>query len=1552
MRNNPRHLLALLGTGLLLLTACPSSDEQCGNGRVEGKEQCDDGNTVDDDSCTNRCTTVDHQATCGNREVEVGEACDDGNSINGDGCQNDCSLTPPEQETLAVCGNKVREISEACDDGNKEDGDGCDNNCEISRPAQEQCAAPASLPQPEAGATCKVIAGTGGARLYIGVVLLDGKTLNGGQVLVDAQGIITCAACDCSAEAGAAEATKISCPAGVISPGLINAHEHMNFQKAPDPGREERFEHRHDWRKGNDGHKAVDQGRSAVDDAQRWAELRQVMAGTTSSAGAGGQAGLVRDLAAYGTDKASQEGLHEMNVNFQTFPFNDDDKGEELESGCGYPSIDTPNDIPGLSAYMPHVAEGIEESARNEFRCLSGQGAGSQDLVTGRTAIVQGIGLTAAEIGKIAERGASLVWSPRSNVSLYGDTAMVTAYKQMGVNIALGTDWLQSGSMNMLRELRCADYLNQVHYSKTFTDEQLWRMATAGAADATDTWEKVGRIAPGKVADLAIFRLNANAFSPHRAVITAKPEDVALTVRGGKPLYGDQSLVTELTKGETKACEVVDVCGAAKAACVESDTGKTFAALKEANATSYALFFCGDQPQNEPTCAPQRTASTPVAASVNGSNTYSGTRRLADFDGDGIANAQDNCSIVFNPIRPMDNGKQADTDNDGMGDACDPCPLDANSTTCKAANPADRDGDGIASPADNCPAMANKDQADSDGDGRGDACDLCAAKNPGDTVCPVSIYDIKKPVNGLRPFVGYPVTIANAMVTGTAGSSGFFIQVVDEERTAGPDWSGIFVFGSSSSSGRKVGERITVTSAVVDDYFGQIELTDATVVSQNTTATPVPVSVTPAEVRTGGSRAEALEGVLVELTDVFVTKHEPTPGSGDSTTTNEYVVDIKAGTDGETVGVRVDDLMYKPSALPAVGTEYHRLRGLLNLRNGNSKVEPRNSGDFLAPAPPLASLGPSGLFSRVDSACETDGCQAIGGPLLVTLSEKYAEDVTVTITSADSSKLDIANGGKVVIPAGETSAEVKLIPRAQAASVKLTATLRASSVETTVRVLGTNEQPTLTKLTPDTVYVGQGGDVTLTAWVDIPAPEGTTIAFSVPAEIGTVDATAVFGLNATTATFVFKAAASPTVTTAEIVATLGSSTAKATVNIDPDPPEIASLTPVGPLSLVRGTTQEFTVTLSKAGKGDTPVNISAAPDVAGAAFGTVPAATVTVPKGQTSEKFVFTATKGLSADTVIGNVTARLGVKQFSTRVTVRPSFPMPATITPADVRLLPGATQVYTVTLDKPAEKDGLVINFTLEPAAGLGSLSQAKTTIPEGATSAQVTFTAGGSFKVGKVVASNPYGNSVSANVAVTPKIVISEISARGPTDPNSTTFNTNEYVELYNPTDTAVDLSGWKVQYKPATNTTGYSSTAVIQDGKSIPAHGYFLVANKDYVGEVTADAQYGFDMSASATGGGHVRIGPGLMGTGIEDLYAVDKIGYGTANSPEGSAAPAHPSAGGSLERKALATSDSASMAINGADEKKGNGHDTDNNSTDWVTRAIRDPQNSSSPAEKP
>ena len=57
-----------------------------------------------------------------------------------------------------------------------------------------------------------------------------------------------------------------------------------------------------------------------------------------------------------------------------------------------------------------------------------------------------------AYINVLRDRDISVVWSPRSNIALYGHTANVTLLDRLGVNIALSSDWLPSGSMNMLRD--------------------------------------------------------------------------------------------------------------------------------------------------------------------------------------------------------------------------------------------------------------------------------------------------------------------------------------------------------------------------------------------------------------------------------------------------------------------------------------------------------------------------------------------------------------------------------------------------------------------------------------------------------------------------------------------------------------------------------------------------------------------------------------------------------------------------------------------------------------------------------------------------------------------------------------------------------------------------------------------------------------------------------------------------------------------------------------------------------------------------------------------
>jgi cysteine-rich repeat protein len=59
----------------------------CGNGIVEGNEQCDDADADASDGCTPECLI----SQCGDDRVQSSEACDDGNLKNGDGCNDRCS---------------------------------------------------------------------------------------------------------------------------------------------------------------------------------------------------------------------------------------------------------------------------------------------------------------------------------------------------------------------------------------------------------------------------------------------------------------------------------------------------------------------------------------------------------------------------------------------------------------------------------------------------------------------------------------------------------------------------------------------------------------------------------------------------------------------------------------------------------------------------------------------------------------------------------------------------------------------------------------------------------------------------------------------------------------------------------------------------------------------------------------------------------------------------------------------------------------------------------------------------------------------------------------------------------------------------------------------------------------------------------------------------------------------------------------------------------------------------------------------------------------------
>jgi hypothetical protein len=168
-------------------------------------------------------------------------------------------------------------------------------------------------------------------------------------------------------------------------------------------------------------------------------------------------------------------------------------------------------------------------------------------------------------------------------------------------------------------------------------------------------------------------------------------------------------------------------------------------------------------------------------------------------------------------------------------------------------------------------------------------------------------------------------------------------------------------------------------------------------------------------------------------------------------------------------------------------------------------------------------------------------------------------------------------------------------------------------------------------------------------------------------------------------------------------------------------------------------------------------------------------------------------------------------------------------------------------------------------------------------------------------------------------------------------------DELVEIYNRTPYPIRLDGIQVQYRSAGGTS-YATRATYPAASSIAAHGFYLLGSMTYSRSPASDPGGGWTTGFAASGG-HVRL--------FSVTTELDRLGWGSAVAPEGGAMPAlSDDTTQTYERKARATSTAISMAAGGADATAGNGLDTDDNASDFVSRPTADPQSSASAPETP
>ncbi|MCX6760099.1 MAG: lamin tail domain-containing protein [Candidatus Nealsonbacteria bacterium] len=146
----------------------------------------------------------------------------------------------------------------------------------------------------------------------------------------------------------------------------------------------------------------------------------------------------------------------------------------------------------------------------------------------------------------------------------------------------------------------------------------------------------------------------------------------------------------------------------------------------------------------------------------------------------------------------------------------------------------------------------------------------------------------------------------------------------------------------------------------------------------------------------------------------------------------------------------------------------------------------------------------------------------------------------------------------------------------------------------------------------------------------------------------------------------------------------------------------------------------------------------------------------------------------------------------------------------------------------------------------------------------------------------------NSEPGDVIIEDKILITEIQTAGKTD------DKEEFVELYNPNDKDIDLTGWYIQKKTKSGTASYFDKKTSLAGKKISAKGYFLIARAGYSSDsadISVDTALSDDSSL-------------ILKNPNEGIS--DKVGWGEASDYETESAESSekPEKGKSLARKII------------------------------------------------
>lgn len=309
-------------------------------------------------------------------------------------------------------------------------------------------------------------------------------------------------------------------------PGLINSHDHLDFNFFPRLGNKI-YDNYLDW--GADIHsldKSLIKSVLKIPKMLRtqWGIYKNLLAGVTTVVQHGERL-LVRDpLIDVFTHCCS---LHSVRLE------------KRWKWKLNYP-------LAKKEPVVIHIGEGTDDEAHEEINQLIRWNLRKRRLVG-----IHGVAMNAAQ----AAHFEALVWCPDSNFFLLGATAAIRELKA-ATTILLGTDSTVSADWNIWNHLRTA------RATHLLSDEELIQSVTTAPAKVWKLHQK-GSIKEGLDADIIVAKNHDYPTATDLFFVT-NPADLLLVISKGDIVLFDESLLFQLSNISAKGYSRIAIAGAGK----------------------------------------------------------------------------------------------------------------------------------------------------------------------------------------------------------------------------------------------------------------------------------------------------------------------------------------------------------------------------------------------------------------------------------------------------------------------------------------------------------------------------------------------------------------------------------------------------------------------------------------------------------------------------------------------------------------------------------------------------------------------------------------------------------------------------------------------------------------------------------------------------------------------------------------------------------------------------------------------------------------------------